>query len=50
MVMIGDQLHTDIQGAKNFGIDSVLMQTGISSLHSEIPQNLVPTYRMKNLG
>ena len=50
MVMIGDQLHTDIKGAKNFGIDSVLMQTGISSLHSEIPQNLVPTYRMKNLG
>ena len=50
MVMIGDQLHTDIQGAKNFGIDSVLMETGISSLNSEIPENLQPTYRMKNLG
>ena len=50
MVMIGDQLHTDVQGAKNFGIDSVLMQTGISSLNSEIPENLQPTYRMKNLG
>ena len=50
MVMIGDQLHTDIQGAKNFGIDSVLMETGISSLNSEIPENLQPTYRMKSLG
>lgn len=50
MVMIGDQIHTDIQGAKNFGIDSVLMETGISSLNSEIPENLQPTYRMKNLG
>ena len=49
MVMIGDQLHTDIQGAKNFGIDSVLMETGISSLNSEIPEHLQPTYRMKNL-
>ena len=50
MVMIGDQLHTDIQGAKNFEIDSVLMETGISSLNSEIPENLQPTYRMKSLG
>lgn len=49
MVMIGDQLHTDIQGAKNFGIDSVLMETGISSLSSDIPDHLQPTYRMKNL-
>ena len=49
MVMIGDQLHTDIQGAKKFGIDSVLMETGISSLNSEIPEHLQPTYRMKNL-
>ena len=31
MVMIGDQLETDIQGAHNFGIDSVLVDRSIES-------------------
>lgn len=38
LVMIGDQLLTDIKGANNAGIDSVLMGSGITDiqfLHSE---------------
>ena len=48
MVMIGDQLETDIRGANDFGIDSVLMDTGISApaLDSSAPR---PTYRMRSL-
>jgi len=30
LVMIGDQLHTDILGARNAGIDAVLIGTGVS--------------------
>ena len=29
MIMIGDSLTTDIQGAINFGIDSLLIGSGI---------------------
>jgi len=29
MVMVGDQLGTDILGANRFGIDSVLVETGV---------------------
>ena len=32
MIMIGDQLETDIKGAFNFGIDSVLIGTGITKI------------------
>jgi len=32
MVMIGDQIPYDIRGAKNFGIDAVLMGTGVTNL------------------
>lgn len=31
VVMIGDQLATDIKGANDFGIDSILVGTGLSS-------------------
>lgn len=30
LLMIGDQLETDIRGAKNFGIDSLLVGTGLT--------------------
>jgi HAD superfamily hydrolase (TIGR01459 family) len=49
MVMIGDQLGTDILGANNFGIDSVLVLTGLSRA-SEIPRaSARPTYLLPNL-
>ncbi len=50
MVIIGDQIETDIQGANDFGIDSVLIETGITKLDTtKLPQALQPTYRMPRL-
>jgi HAD superfamily hydrolase (TIGR01450 family) len=51
MVMIGDQLETDIRGANAFGIDSVLIGTGITKMEGdpELPEDLRPKYRLKNL-
>ena len=54
MVMLGDQLHTDIQGARWQGLDSVLMETGITPTSSPgfPPQNpdLKPHYLAQSLG
>lgn len=50
MVMLGDQLGTDIRGANAFGIDSALVLTGLSrwqdALHDE---GLRPTFLVENL-
>ncbi len=51
MVMIGDQLETDIRGASNFGIDSALVATGIVN-----PEDLMkhdgprPTFQLTSLA
>jgi HAD superfamily hydrolase (TIGR01450 family) len=51
MVMIGDQLETDIRGAKAFGLDSVLVGTGIADpTTAGIPDHLQPTYRMHSVA
>ena len=51
MVMIGDQLETDIRGAKNFDLDSVLVGTGITNLAAvDIADHLQPTYYMPSIG
>jgi HAD superfamily hydrolase (TIGR01450 family) len=50
MVMIGDQLATDIQGARAFGLDSVLVGSGIT--HTEtitVEDPLLPTYVMQSI-
>lgn len=51
MVMVGDQLETDIRGANAFGLDSVLVGTGITDPTTtgtkDQPQ---PTYRMHSIG
>lgn len=50
MVMIGDQLETDIRGAKAFGLDSVLVETGIADpATADMPADLQPTYRMLSI-
>jgi ribonucleotide monophosphatase NagD (HAD superfamily) len=50
MVMIGDQLETDIQGARRFGIDAVWIQTGIMPGNlSQIPDASRPTYILDSL-
>jgi HAD superfamily hydrolase (TIGR01459 family) len=50
MVMIGDQLQTDIRGANNFGIDSALVTGGVSgaapTLNRDDPQ---PSYLLASL-
>ena len=51
MVMVGDQLETDIRGANTFGLDSVLVGTGITdSTTADIPDQPQPTYRMHSIG
>ncbi len=51
MLMVGDQLETDIRGANAFGIESVLMETGVTGLSTAaLPDQLRPTYRMRSLA
>lgn len=50
MIMIGDQLITDIAGARNFGIDSALVTTGITQWEKELPLSpILPTYLLHSL-
>jgi len=50
MIMIGDQLETDIRGANAFGIDSVLITSGVSAAGMTfLTEDLRPTYRMRSL-
>jgi len=50
LVMIGDQLETDIRGARDYGLDSVLVGTGVTRLQALRPDSpLLPTYLMKSL-
>ena len=46
MIMIGDQLATDIAGANNFGIDSALIGTGLATAVT----NVEPTYLLPSLA
>ena len=45
LVMVGDQLETDIQGANQAGIDSVLVDTGVSRWRPEL-SGATPDYLM----
>ncbi len=50
MVMIGDQLETDIRGAIAFGLDCALVGTGVSDLDTaDLPRHLQPTYLLRSL-
>lgn len=51
MVMIGDQLKTDILGAHNFGIDSALIATGLTKWTQALQNATVrPTYLLETLA
>lgn len=51
MVMIGDQLETDVRGAVEFGIDSALVGTGIANVNLQsVDKAMQPTYFLKNLN
>ena len=50
MVMVGDQLEADIGGAHDFGLDSVLVDTGVNSASfAAAPPRLNPTYLLRSL-
>jgi len=50
MVMLGDQLATDICGACAFGLDAVLVGTGVTTaVLPTTPAHLHPTYRLSSL-
>jgi ribonucleotide monophosphatase NagD (HAD superfamily) len=51
MVMVGDQLEADIGGAQAFGLDSVLVGTGVSTAAFDAGlARLQPTYLMPSLA
>jgi HAD superfamily hydrolase (TIGR01450 family) len=50
MVMIGDQLATDIRGAQGFGLDSVLVGSGITHAAAiSVGDHPLPTYVMQSI-
>jgi HAD superfamily hydrolase (TIGR01450 family) len=50
VVMIGDQLETDIKGARAAGLDAVWIETGVTATIPETtPLHLRPTWRMAGL-
>jgi HAD superfamily hydrolase (TIGR01450 family) len=51
MVMIGDQLETDIKGALEFGLDAVLVNSGVSNADlNAVDPSLQPTYYLDRLN
>ncbi len=51
MILIGDQLHTDILGARRFGIDSALVLSGLSRRPSAgWPEDMIPNYVLDSLA
>lgn len=50
MVMIGDQLETDIRGALSFGIHAAWIETGVTAKGLQaVPADLQPTYQLTSL-
>lgn len=51
-LMVGDRLDTDIEGARNAGMDSLLVLTGVTGLPDLVaaPPQLRPTYLSSDLG
>ncbi len=50
VVMIGDQLGTDILGAVRFGIDSVLVETGVARVAELDGSEIQPTFVLPAVG
>jgi HAD superfamily hydrolase (TIGR01459 family) len=51
LVMVGDQLETDIAGARAAGIDAALLSAGVSVWRDgETPAALAPTYLLRSLA
>lgn len=50
MIMIGDRLYTDIKGAKDYGISSVLVLSGETTAISARKSKIKPDMILENLG
>lgn len=51
VVMVGDSLETDIQGARAFGLDGAWLTTDArAATLTTIPEPLRPTYQMRSLS
>ncbi|MDJ0892686.1 MAG: HAD hydrolase-like protein [Gammaproteobacteria bacterium] len=51
MVMFGDQLATDILGARRFGIDSALVLSGLAQESTaDWPEDMTPNYVLESLA
>lgn len=50
MVMIGDNYDTDIQAGIRFGIDTVHVNTGVTSMDAVMQKDHPPTHLLENLG
>jgi ribonucleotide monophosphatase NagD (HAD superfamily) len=50
IVMLGDQLGTDVRGARDFGIDSVLLATGLTRVEPTMAgSDVLPTWILDRL-
>lgn len=49
LIMVGDQVATDIRGAKGFGIDSALALTGLTPPGTRFRPEDAPTYLLEDL-
>lgn len=50
MVMVGDNYDTDIQAGIRFGIDTIHVNTGVSSTTLVVEKEQLPTHMIENLG
>lgn len=50
ILFIGDTLKTDIEGAHNFGSDSLLVGTGINNKQAAAGYHILPTYFAEDLN
>jgi 4-nitrophenyl phosphatase len=48
-LVVGDNLHTDVAGAKAAGIDSVLVMNGVTSAHALAAHPQKPTWAISSL-
>ena len=49
MLMVGDQIATDIRGAREFGLDAALVEQGVSHLWESVPEAWMPTWWLSSL-
>ncbi len=51
MVVIGDQVDTDVRGARAFGLDCALASTGVTAVElMSLAPELRPTHRLRSLA